>query len=66
VHEPVREAVHEAVAFRALAFVVGVAALTPLVPGLLLRVRLPELVLLLAGGWRSGRTACGWRGSTHS
>lgn len=45
---------HEAEAFRALAFVVGVAALAPLALGLLPRVRLPEVVLLLAAGMAIG------------
>ena len=40
----------EADAFRSLAFVVGAAALAPIVLGLLSRVRVPEVVLLLALG----------------
>src|SRR3954469_1916838 len=40
----------EAEAFRSLAWVVGVAALAPLALGLMPRVRLPEVVLLLAAG----------------
>lgn len=40
----------EAEAFRSLAFVVGTAALAPMVLGLLPKVRLPEVVLLLALG----------------
>lgn len=44
----------EAEAFRSLAFVVGVAALAPLVLGLLPRVRLPEVVLLLSAGMAIG------------
>jgi Kef-type K+ transport system membrane component KefB len=46
--------VSEAEAFRSLAFIVGVAALVPLVLGLLPRVRLPEVVLLLALGMLIG------------
>lgn len=45
---------NEAEAFRSLAFVVGVAALTPIVLGLLPRVRLPEVVVLLAAGMAMG------------
>ena len=44
----------EAEAFRSLAWVLGVAALAPLVLGLLPRVRLPEVVLLLAAGMAIG------------
>lgn len=44
----------EAEAFRSLAFVLGVAALAPIVLGLLPRVRLPEVVLLLAAGMAIG------------
>jgi Kef-type K+ transport system membrane component KefB len=44
----------EAEAFRSLAFVLGVAALAPLVLGLFPRVRLPEVVLLLAAGMAIG------------
>src|SRR3954447_26317700 len=44
----------EAEAFRSLAWVVGVAALAPLVLGLLPRVRLPEVVVLLAAGMAIG------------
>jgi Kef-type K+ transport system membrane component KefB len=46
--------VGEAEAFRSLAFVVGTAALAPIVLGLLPRVRLPEVVLLLAAGMAIG------------
>jgi Kef-type K+ transport system membrane component KefB len=46
--------VSEAEAFRSLAFVVGVAALAPIVLGLLPRVRLPEVVFLLAAGMAIG------------
>ena len=45
---------NEAEAFRSLAFVLGVAALAPLVLGLLPRVRLPEVVVLLAAGMAIG------------
>jgi Kef-type K+ transport system membrane component KefB len=44
----------EAEAFRSLAFVVGAAALAPLVVGLVPRLRLPEVVLLLALGMLVG------------
>jgi Kef-type K+ transport system membrane component KefB len=44
----------EAEAFRSLAVVLGVAALAPIVLGLLPRVRLPEVVLLLAAGMAIG------------
>jgi Kef-type K+ transport system membrane component KefB len=44
----------EAEAFRSLAYVVGAAALAPIVLGLLPRVRLPEVVLLLALGMLIG------------
>ena len=37
-------------AFRSLAFILGSAALTPIVLGLLPKVRLPEVVVLLALG----------------
>src|SRR6476620_7930963 len=40
----------EAEAFRSLAFILGSAALAPLLLGLLPKVRLPEVVLLLALG----------------
>jgi Kef-type K+ transport system membrane component KefB len=46
--------VSEAEAFRSLAFVVGVAALAPIVLGLLPRIRLPEVVVLLAAGMAIG------------
>jgi Kef-type K+ transport system membrane component KefB len=46
--------VSEAEAFRSLAFAVGVAALAPIVLGLLPRVRLPEVVALLAAGMAIG------------
>jgi Kef-type K+ transport system membrane component KefB len=49
----------EAEAFRSLAFVVGVAALAPLVLGLVPRVRLPEVVLLLAAGMAIGSHGMG-------
>ena len=44
----------EAEAFRSLAWVVGIGALTPLALGLLPRVRLPEVVILLALGMTVG------------
>lgn len=44
----------EVEAFRSLAFVLGVAAMAPIVLGLLPRVRLPEVVLLLAAGMAIG------------
>jgi Kef-type K+ transport system membrane component KefB len=44
----------EAEAFRSLAVIVGVAALAPIVLGLLPRLRLPEVVLLLAAGMAIG------------
>jgi Kef-type K+ transport system membrane component KefB len=46
--------VSETEAFRSLAFVVGVAALTPIVLGLVPRLRLPEVVVLLAAGMAIG------------
>jgi len=46
--------VGETEAFRSLAWVLGVAALTPILLGLLPRVRLPEVVLLLALGMTIG------------
>jgi Kef-type K+ transport system membrane component KefB len=46
--------VGEAEAFRSLAWVLGIAALTPIVLGLLPRLRLPEVVLLLALGMTIG------------
>jgi Kef-type K+ transport system membrane component KefB len=46
--------VGEAEAFRSLAWVLGIAALTPTVLGLLPKVRLPEVVLLLALGMAIG------------
>src|SRR4051812_46366903 len=49
----------EAEAFRSLAFVVGVAALAPLVLGLVPRLRLPEVVLLLAAGMAIGSHGMG-------
>jgi Kef-type K+ transport system membrane component KefB len=49
----------EAEAFRSLAFVVGVAALAPLVLGMIPRVRLPEVVLLLAAGMAIGSHGMG-------
>src|SRR5262244_139431 len=44
----------EAEAFRSLAWVLSIGALTPIVLGLLPRVRLPEVVLLLALGMAIG------------
>jgi Kef-type K+ transport system membrane component KefB len=44
----------EAEAFRSLAFILGSAALAPLLLGLLPKVRLPEVVLLLALGMMIG------------
>ena len=44
----------EAEAFRSLALVLAVGALAPLVLGLLQRVRLPEVVLMLALGMALG------------
>ncbi|MFZ2015500.1 MAG: cation:proton antiporter [Nocardioides sp.] len=44
----------ETEAFRSLAWVLGVAALTPIVLGLLPKVRLPEVVVLLALGMTIG------------
>lgn len=44
----------EAEAFRSLAFVVGAAALAPMALGLLPKVRLPEVVVLLALGMTIG------------
>jgi Kef-type K+ transport system membrane component KefB len=46
--------VSEAEAFRSLAFVLGTAALAPIVLGLLPKLRLPEVVLLLALGMTIG------------
>ena len=44
----------ESEAFRSLAFILGSAALVPIVLGLLPKVRLPEVVLLLALGMTIG------------
>lgn len=44
----------ETEAFRSLAWVLGIAALTPIVLGLLPKVRLPEVVVLLALGMTIG------------
>ena len=49
----------EAEAFRSLAFILGSAALAPGVLGLLPRVRLPEVVLLLALGMTIGQYGLG-------
>ncbi len=49
----------EAEAFRSLAFILGSAALAPVVLGLLPRVRLPEVVLLLALGMTIGQYGLG-------
>jgi Kef-type K+ transport system membrane component KefB len=44
----------EAEAFRSLAWVLGIAALAPIVLGLLPRIRLAEVVLLIGGGMAIG------------
>jgi Kef-type K+ transport system membrane component KefB len=43
-----------------LAIVSVIAALTPIVAGLLARLRVPQVVILILGGFSSGRRS--WRG----
>ena len=50
---------NEVEAFRSLAYIVGVGAAVPIVLGLLPRVRLAEVVLLLAGGMAIGENGLG-------
>jgi Kef-type K+ transport system membrane component KefB len=52
--------VNETEAFRSLAFIIGAAVLAPIVLGLLPRVRLPEVVLLLALGMVIGPHGFDW------
>jgi Kef-type K+ transport system membrane component KefB len=52
--------VSEADAFRSLAFIIGAAVLAPIALGLLPRVRLPEVVVLLALGMVIGPHGLDW------
>jgi Kef-type K+ transport system membrane component KefB len=51
--------VNDVEAFRSLAYIVGVGAAVPIVLGLLPRVRVAEVVLLLAGGMAIGENGMG-------